>query len=46
MSVSDWKLLGKKVLGVIQLTLTRSVAHNVTVGKKTTTELITALFRI
>ena len=42
MSVSDWTLHDKQVLGVIGLTLSRSVAHNVT-KEKTTTELMTAL---
>ena len=29
MSVADWTLLDRQVLGVIRLTLSRSVAHNV-----------------
>ena len=42
MSAADLTLLDKQVLGVIRLTLSRSVAHNVT-KKKTTTELMAAL---
>ena len=42
MSAAYWTLLDRQVLDVIRLTLSRSVAHNVT-KKKTTTELMTAL---
>ena len=42
MSVADWTLLDRQVLGVIRLTLSRSVAHNVT-KEKTTKELMAAL---
>ena len=42
MSVSDWNLLDRQILSVIRLTLSRSIAHNVT-KEKTTTELMTAL---
>ena len=38
----EWALLDRQVLGVIRLTLSRSVAHNV-VNKKTTTNLMEAL---
>ncbi|KAG2675527.1 hypothetical protein I3760_12G007600 [Carya illinoinensis] len=42
MSNEDWSFLDRQVLGVIRLTLSRSVAHNV--GKeKTTTDLMKAL---
>ena len=37
----EWALLDRQVLGVIRLTLSRSVAHNVV--KKTTTDLMKAL---
>ena len=43
MSVADWTLLNRMVLGMIRLTLSRSVAHNVT-KEKTTVELMAALF--
>ena len=33
MSAVDWTLLDRQVLGVIRLTLSRSVAHNVTKEK-------------
>ncbi|RVW70488.1 Retrovirus-related Pol polyprotein from transposon TNT 1-94 [Vitis vinifera] len=42
MKADEWALLDKQVLGVIRLTLSRSVAHNV-VKKKTTTDLMKAL---
>ena len=42
MKDEDWNLLDKQVLGVIQLTLLRSVAHNV-VKEKTTVNLMKAL---
>ena len=42
MSAADWTLLDRQVLGVIRLTLSRSVAHNVT-KEKTTKELMAAL---
>ena len=42
MSTADWTLLDRQVLGVIWLTLSRSVAHNVT-KEKTTTELMATL---
>ena len=42
MSAADWTLLDKLVLGVIWLTMSRSVAHNVT-KEKTTTELMATL---
>ena len=42
MSAADWTLLDRQVLGVIRLTLSRSVAHNVT-KEKTTAELMAAL---
>ncbi|RVX16095.1 Retrovirus-related Pol polyprotein from transposon TNT 1-94 [Vitis vinifera] len=42
MKAEEWALLDKQVLGVIRLTLSRSVAHNV-VKEKTTTDLIKAL---
>ena len=35
MSAADWTLLNRQVLGMIRLTLSRSVAHNVT-NEKTT----------
>ena len=43
MSVSVLNLLDKQVLSVIRLTLSRSVAHNVT-KEKTTTKLMATLF--
>ena len=45
MSAADWNLLNRQVLGVIRLTLSRSVAHNVT-KEKTIVELMVALSRM
>ena len=42
MKAEEWVLLNRQVLGVIRLTLSRSVAHNV-VKEKTTANLIKAL---
>ncbi|RVW71079.1 Retrovirus-related Pol polyprotein from transposon TNT 1-94 [Vitis vinifera] len=42
MKVEEWALLDRQVLGVIRLTLSRSVAHNV-VKEKTTADLMKAL---
>ena len=42
MKAEDWALLDKQVLGVIRLTLSRSVTHNV-VKEKTTSDLMKAL---
>ena len=42
MEEEEWSLLNREVLGVIQLTLTRSIAHNV-VKEKTTMDLMKAL---
>ena len=42
MKAKEWALLDKQVLGVIRLTLSRSVAHNV-VKEKTTADLMKAL---
>ena len=42
MKAEEWVLLDRQVLGVIRLTLSRSVAHNV-VKEKTTTDLMKAL---
>ena len=42
MKAKEWALLDKQVLGVIRLTLSRFVAHNV-VKEKTTTDLMKAL---
>jgi hypothetical protein len=42
MEDAEWTLLDKQVMGVIRLTLSRSVAHNV-VKKMTTVGLMTAL---
>ena len=42
MKDEDWNLFDRQVLGVIRLTLSRSVAHNV-VKEKTTVDLIKAL---
>ena len=42
MKAEEWALLDRKVLGVIRLTLSRFVAHNV-VKEKTTANLIKAL---
>ncbi|RVW24254.1 Retrovirus-related Pol polyprotein from transposon TNT 1-94 [Vitis vinifera] len=43
MKAEEWALLDRQVLGVIRLTLFRSVAHNV-VKEKTTANLMKALF--
>uniref|UniRef100_A0A7N2LG47 Integrase catalytic domain-containing protein n=1 Tax=Quercus lobata TaxID=97700 RepID=A0A7N2LG47_QUELO len=42
MKAEEWALLDRQVLGVIRLTLSRSVAHNV-VKEKTTVDLMKAL---
>ena len=42
MAIDDWNLLDRQVLGVIRLTLSRSVAHNV-IKEKTTADLMAAL---
>ena len=42
MKAEEWALLDRQVLGVIRLTLSRSVAHNV-VKEETTTDLMKAL---
>ena len=42
MKAEEWALLDRQVLGVIQLTLSRSIAHNV-VKEKTTVDLMKAL---
>ena len=42
MKAEEWALLDKQVLGVIRLTLSRFVAHNV-VKEKTTADLIKVL---
>ena len=42
MKAEEWALLDKQVLGVIKLTLSRSIAHNV-VKEKTTADLMKAL---
>ena len=42
MKAEEWALLDRQVLGVIRLTLSRFVAHNV-VKEKTTTDLMKAL---
>ena len=42
MKVEEWALLDRRVLGVIRLTLSRSVAHNV-VKEKTTANMMKAL---
>ena len=42
MKAEEWALLDRQVLGVIRLTLSRSVAHNV-VNEKTTIDLMKAL---
>ena len=42
MKDDEWTLLDKQVLGVIRLTLSRSVTHNV-MKEKTTTDLMKAL---
>ena len=43
MKAEEWALLDRQVLGVIRLTLSRSVAHNV-VKEKTIADLMKALF--
>ena len=43
MKAKEWALLDRQVLGVIRLTLSRYVAHNV-VKEKTTADLMKALF--
>ena len=42
MKAEEWALLDRQVLGVIMLTLSKSVAHNV-VKEKTTTDLMKTL---
>ena len=42
MKAEEWALLDRQVLGVIRLTLSRSVAHNI-VNEKTTADLMKAL---
>ena len=42
MKVEEWTFLDRQVLGVIRLTLSRCVAHNV-VKEKTTSDLMKAL---
>ena len=42
MKAEEWALLDRQVLGVIKLTLSRSIAHNV-IKEKTTTNLMKAL---
>ena len=42
MKDEEWALIDRQVLGVIRLTLSRSIAHNV-VKEKTTTDLMKAL---
>ena len=42
MKAEEWALLNRQVLGVIRLTLSRSVAHNF-VKEKTTTDLMKSL---
>ena len=42
MKDEEWALLDRQVLGVIRLTMSRSIAHNV-VKEKTTTNLMQAL---
>ena len=42
MKAEEWALLDRQVLGVIRLTLSKSVAHNV-VKEKTTADLMKAL---
>ena len=42
MKDDEWTLLNRQVLGVIRLTLSRSITHNV-VKEKTTTDLMKAL---
>ena len=43
MKDEHWNLLDRQVLGVIRLTLSRFVAHNVVKTKKTTVNLMNAL---
>ena len=43
MKAEEWALLDRQVLGVIRLTLSRFIAHNV-VKEKTTADLMKALF--
>ena len=43
MKAEEWALLDRQVLGVIRLTLSRSIAHNV-VKEKTIADLMKALF--
>ena len=43
MKAEEWALLDRQILGVIRLTLSRSVTHNV-VKEKTTADLMKALF--
>ena len=45
MKDEDWNLFDRQVLGVIQLTLSRSITHNV-VKEKTTVDLMKALSSI
>ena len=45
MKDEDWNLLDRQVLGVIRLTLSRSVAHNV-VKENTMVDVMKALFGI
>ena len=45
MSVADWNLFDKQVLGVIRLTLSKSVVHNVS-KKKTISKLMVALSKM
>ena len=42
MKAEEWALLERHVLGVIRLTLSKSVAHNI-VKEKTTADLMKAL---
>ena len=42
MKAKEWAFLDRQVLGVIRLTLSRSVAHNI-VKEKTTTDLMKTL---
>ena len=42
MKVEEWALLDRQVLGIIKLTLSRSIVHNV-VKENTTTDLMKAL---
>ena len=43
MKDKEWALFDRQVLGVIRLTLSRSIAHNV-IKEKTTVNLMKALF--